>query len=90
MVVRVVRMRRPERLGWRERSDIPMIVKALRVTGRHFVRNLYGFAAHWHRSSEARVDYPNAPLAKLVLGALLADRIPTFGLVNRVGGECHR
>ncbi len=40
MVVRVVKVRRRERPGWLERSYVPMIVKALRVTARHFVRNL--------------------------------------------------
>ncbi|MEE2663694.1 MAG: NADH-quinone oxidoreductase subunit I [Myxococcota bacterium] len=66
MVVRVVKVRRRERPGWLERSYVPMIVKALRVTARHFVRNLRGLAAGRRRGEgvvqfpEERVDYPDA------------------------------
>ena len=29
-------------------------------------------------------------LSKLILGAGIADIIPTFGLINMIGGECDR
>ncbi len=66
MVVRVVKVGRRERLGWLERSYLPMIVKALRVTGRHFFRNLRGFVSGKRRSDfvvqfpQQRIDYPDA------------------------------
>jgi NADH-quinone oxidoreductase subunit D len=30
------------------------------------------------------------PLARMVQGALLADLIPTFDMINMIGGECDR
>ena len=31
-----------------------------------------------------------APMALMLRGALLADLIPTFDLINMIGGECDR
>ena len=75
MAVRVVRVKRKERLGWLERAWLPMIAKALFVTSRHFFRNLRGFATG-KRSDfvvqypEERVDYPDAFRGMPVLVAL--------------------
>ena len=63
---RVVKVRRQERLGWLERLYVPMIVKGLVVTSRHFFRNLRGFVTGRNRTDfvvqypEERVDYPDA------------------------------
>ena len=63
---RVVKVRRQERLGWIERLYVPMIVKGLAVTSRHFLRNLRGFVTGRNRTDfvvqypEERVDYPDA------------------------------
>jgi NADH-quinone oxidoreductase subunit I len=63
---RVVTVRRQERLGWLERLYVPMIVKGLVVTSRHFFRNLRGFVTGRNRTDfvvqypEERVDYPDA------------------------------
>jgi NADH-quinone oxidoreductase subunit I len=63
---RVVKVRRQERLGWVERLYVPMIVKGLVVTSRHFFRNLRGFVTGRNRTDfvvqypEERVDYPDA------------------------------
>ena len=63
---RVVKVRRQERLGWIERLYVPMIVKGLVVTSRHFFRNLRGFVTGRNRTDfvvqypEERVDYPDA------------------------------
>jgi NADH-quinone oxidoreductase subunit I len=63
---RVVKVRRQERLGWLERLYIPMIVKGLVVTSRHFFRNLRGFVTGRNRTDfvvqypEERVDFPDA------------------------------
>ena len=76
MVVRVIKVRRKERLGWVERSYLPMIAKALGVTARHFFRNLRGFATGRNRSDfvvkypEERVSYPDAFRGMPVLVAL--------------------
>jgi NADH-quinone oxidoreductase subunit I len=61
----VIRVKRREKLGWLERSYVPMLVKGLAVTARHFFRNLRGFATG-RRSDfvvqypEERVDHPDA------------------------------
>ena len=66
MSVRVVKVRREENLGLLERLYVPMIVKGLAVTSRHFFRNLRGFVTGKNRSDfvvqypEERVDYPDA------------------------------
>ncbi len=65
MAVRVVTVRRRDKLGWLERTYVPMIVKGLAVTSRHFFRNLWGFirgrsTAFVVQYPEERVDYPDA------------------------------
>jgi len=63
--VRVVKVERKAKLGFLERSYVPMIAKGLAVTSRHFFRNLKGFltgkrtdfVVQW---PEQRVDYPDA------------------------------
>ena len=76
MVVRVIKVRRKERLGWRQRTYLPMIAKALSVTAGHFFRNLRGFVTGSDRSDfvvqypEERVDYPDAFRGMPVLVAL--------------------
>jgi len=62
----VIVVKRQEKLGWLERLYVPMIVKALVVTGGHFFRNLRGFITGKNRTDfvvqypEERVDYPSA------------------------------
>ncbi len=62
----VIKVKRHERTGWLERLYVPMIVKGLQVTGRHFFRNLRGFVTGKNRTDfvvqypEERVDYPDA------------------------------
>jgi NADH-quinone oxidoreductase subunit I len=62
---RVVKVDRREHLGLLERLYVPMIVKGLVTTSRHFFRNLSGFITG-NRSDfvvqypEERVDYPDA------------------------------
>jgi NADH-quinone oxidoreductase subunit I len=66
MSVRVVKVQRHEKLGLLERLYVPMIVKGLAVTSRHFFRNLRGFITGKNRTDfvvqypEERVDYPDA------------------------------
>lgn len=61
----VVVVKRREKLGWLERLYVPMILKGLAVTSRHFFRNLGGFITG-NRTDfvvqypEERVDYPDA------------------------------
>jgi len=31
-----------------------------------------------------------SPLAKMIIGGQLADVVPTFGMINMIGGECDR
>jgi NADH-quinone oxidoreductase subunit I len=62
---RVVTVKRGEKLGWLERLYVPMIVKGLAVTSRHFFRNLWGFITGKRTDfvvqyPEERVDYPDA------------------------------
>ncbi len=62
----VIKVERSERLGLLERLYVPMIVQGLRVTSRHFFRNLRGFVTGRNRTDfvvqypEERVDYPDA------------------------------
>ena len=63
---KVVQVKRHEKLGFIERLYIPMIVKGLVVTSRHFFSNLRGFVTGKNRTDfvvqypEERVDYPDA------------------------------
>jgi len=63
---RVIKVDRKEKLGWLERSYVPMIAHGLGVTAGHFFRNLRGFVTGKNRSDfvvqfpEERVDYPDA------------------------------
>jgi NADH-quinone oxidoreductase subunit I len=71
----VIRVKRRENLGWLERLYVPMLVKGLFVTGRHFFRNLRGYAsgrstAFVVQYPEERVDYPDAFRGMPVLVAL--------------------
>jgi hypothetical protein len=45
MTVRVVKVKRGEKLGLLERLYVPMIVKGLWVTSAHFFRNLRGLVS---------------------------------------------
>ncbi len=62
----VVKVNRYEKIGWVERLYVPMIVKGLAVTSRHFFRNLRGFVTGRNRTDfvvqypEERVDFPDA------------------------------
>ena len=66
MAVRVVKVKRQEKLGWLERLYVPMIVKGVWVTSAHFFRNLAGLISGRRTHSfvveypEERVDYPDA------------------------------
>lgn len=65
MTVRVVKVKREEKLGLLERLYVPMIVKGLATTTRHFFRNLKGWITGKRtdfvvRYPEERVDYPDA------------------------------
>jgi len=71
----VIRVKRRENLGWLERLYVPMLVKGLFVTGRHFFRNLRGYASGRRTAfvvqyPEERVDYPDAFRGMPVLVAL--------------------
>ena len=63
---KVVQVKRHEKLGFIERLYVPMIVKGLVVTSRHFFSNLRGFVTGKNRTDfvvqypEERVDYPDA------------------------------
>jgi len=63
---KVIKVKRQEQLGFSERLYLPAIVKGLRITGRHFFRNLRGFVTGKNRTDfvvqypEERVDYPDA------------------------------
>ena len=63
---KVIKVRRQEKLGLLERLYVPMILKGLAVTSRHFFRNLRGFVTGKNRTDfvvqypEERVDYPDA------------------------------
>jgi NADH-quinone oxidoreductase subunit I len=63
---KVIKVDRHEKLGWLERLYVPMIVKGLRVTSRHFFRNLRGFVTGRNRTDfvvqypEEFVDHPDA------------------------------
>jgi NADH-quinone oxidoreductase subunit I len=65
MTVRVVKVRRSEKLSWVERLYVPMIVKGLWITSAHFFRNLAGFmsgkrTAFVVQYPEERVDFADA------------------------------
>ena len=47
---KVIKVERSERLGLLERLYVPMIVQGLRVTSRHFFRNLRGFVTGRNRT----------------------------------------
>jgi len=63
---KVIKVDRHEKTGFVERLYIPMIVKGLAVTSRHFFSNLRGFVTGKNRTDfvvqypEERVDYPDA------------------------------
>lgn len=65
MTARVVKVRRDEKLGWVERLYLPMIIRGLRTTSRHFFSNLAGYIRGTKRTSvvqypEEEVDYADA------------------------------
>ncbi len=61
---KVIKVDRREKTGWIERLYVPMIVKGLAVTSRHFFRNLRGFVTGRNRTDfvvqypEERLEYP--------------------------------
>jgi NADH-quinone oxidoreductase subunit I len=57
----VIRVRRRAKLGWLERSYVPMLAKGLSVTARHFFRNLRGFATG--RRTDFVVQFPEERVA---------------------------
>jgi NADH-quinone oxidoreductase subunit I len=63
---KVIVVDRRARTGWLERLYVPMIVKGLVVTSRHFFSNLRGFITGKNRTDfvvqypEERIDYPDA------------------------------
>jgi NADH-quinone oxidoreductase subunit I len=63
---KVIKVDRRDKLGWLERLYVPMIVKGLGVTSRHFFRNLRGFVTGRNRTDfvvqypEELVDHPDA------------------------------
>jgi NADH-quinone oxidoreductase subunit I len=62
---KVIVVARRAKLTWVERLYLPMIVKGLVVTSRHFFRNLAGFITGKRKDfvvqyPEQRVDYPDA------------------------------
>ena len=63
---KVIKVDRHDKLGWLERLYVPMIVKGLSVTSRHFFRNLRGFVTGRNRTDfvvqypEELVDHPDA------------------------------
>jgi NADH-quinone oxidoreductase subunit I len=76
MPVRVVKVKRHEKLGLLERLYLPMIVRGLFITSVHFFRNLRGFVTGRNRTDfvvqypEERLDYPDAFRGMPVLVAL--------------------
>jgi NADH-quinone oxidoreductase subunit I len=65
MTARVVTVRRGEKLNWRERTYLPMIVRGLLTTAAHFFRNLGGYlrgkpTTFVVQYPEERVDYADA------------------------------
>jgi NADH-quinone oxidoreductase subunit I len=73
---RVIEVNRGGKLGWIERLYLPMLVRGLFVTSRHFFRNLRGFVTGRSRRDfvvqypEERVDYADAFRGMPVLVAL--------------------
>jgi NADH-quinone oxidoreductase subunit I len=75
MAVRVVPVKRREKLGWFEWTYLPAIAKGLATTSRRFFRNLWGFMRGRSRAfvvqyPEERVDFPDAFRGMPVLVAL--------------------
>jgi NADH-quinone oxidoreductase subunit I len=62
----VVKVKRSEKISWAERLYVPMVVKGVVVTSRHFFRNLRGFITGKNRTDfvvqypEEQIDYPDA------------------------------
>ena len=61
----VIKVQREEKLGWLERTYIPMIVKGLWVTTRHFLRNMASFFKGKSelfvvQYPEEKLDFPDA------------------------------
>jgi NADH-quinone oxidoreductase subunit I len=73
---RVVQVKRKEKLGPLERLYLPIVLRALWITARHFFRNLRGFVTGKRRRDfvvqypEERVVYPDAFRGMPVLVAL--------------------
>jgi NADH-quinone oxidoreductase subunit I len=73
---KVIVVDRHENTGWLHRLYVPMIVRGLLVTARHFFRNLRGFVTGKNRTDfvvqypEERIDYPDAFRGMPVLVAL--------------------
>jgi NADH-quinone oxidoreductase subunit I len=62
---KVITVERRSKLSWVERLYLPMIIKGLFVTSRHFFRNMKGFITGKRTTfvvqyPEERVDYPDA------------------------------
>jgi NADH-quinone oxidoreductase subunit I len=63
---KVIVVDRRSRTGWLERLYVPMVVKGLAVTSRHFFQNLRGFITGKNRTDfvvqypEERLDYSDA------------------------------
>ena len=53
---KVIKVRRQERLGWKERIYLPAVFDGLRITSAHFFRNLWGYIVG--RKSTFVVEYP--------------------------------
>lgn len=76
MGARVVEVKRKEKLGPLERVYLPMILRGLWISGRHFFRNLRRFVTGKRREvfvvqyPEERVQYPDAFRGMPVLVAL--------------------
>jgi len=61
MVVRVVKVRRRDRQSWLQRAYVPMILRSLRVTARHFAGNLRARLSGTGGAGAATVGYPEQP-----------------------------
>ena len=72
---KVVKVRRREHLGWAARLYLPTIFVGLKITARHFFRNLWGYMVGRPRTfvvqyPEEHVGYPDAFRGHPVLVAL--------------------
>jgi NADH-quinone oxidoreductase subunit I len=89
---KVIQVDRHEKLGWLERLYVPMIVKGLLVTSRHFFRNLRGFVTGRNRTDfvvqypEELVDHPDAFRGMPVL-VQLENGQPRCVAISIVPGE---